>query len=196
MSRVRTIAIGLLLLCGSATIARAQLPGGSGSTSCSRIVCLVVSGGMTLPAADLADFHDSGFHYDASLLLNFPGLPITFRPEFSLTQFKLKDPLIPSSGGEDVTKMFAAMGNIEVAMGGGLYLLGGGGILSLDPADLGTGTGDSETKFTLDAGAGYRFKLGGIRGFLEARIGAASYDQGTFGFEKAQFIPVTFGLVF
>jgi hypothetical protein len=35
-----------------------------------------------------------------------------------------------------------------------------------------------------------------MRGFLEARMGAASYDAGKFGFSKAQFIPVTFGLVF
>ncbi len=193
MSRARTIAMGLLVLCTSTTVARAQ----GGITSCSRIFCFVVSGGLTVPAADLADFHDSGFHYDASVLLNLPGLPIALRPEFSLTQFKLKDPLIVPSGGDDKTQMFAAMGNIELGLGGGLYLLAGGGILSLNPADLGTaGTTDSETRFTMDAGAGLRFKLGAIRGFLEARVGAASYDQGTFGFEKAQFIPFTFGLVF
>jgi hypothetical protein len=193
MSRARTIAIGLLVLCTSTTVARAQ----GGITNCSRIICFVVSGGLTVPSADLADFHDSGFHYDASVLLNLPGLPIALRPEFSLTQFRLKDPLIVPAGGDDMTRMFAAMGNIELGLAGGLYLLAGGGILSLNPADLGTaGTTDSETKFTMDAGAGLRFKLGAIRGFLEARLGAASYDQGTFGFEKAQFIPFTFGLVF
>ena len=192
MSRARTIALGLLVLSGFATTARAQ---GPGIAPCSRFFCFAVSGGLTVPAADMADFHDAGFHYDASVFLNLPGLPISFRPEFSLTQFKLKEPV--TGGGEitDVTKMFSAIGNIELGLGGGLYVLAGGGVLSMNTADL-VGAEDSETKFTFDAGAGYRFKMGGIRGFFEARVGAASYDQGTFGFEKAQFIPVTFGLVF
>jgi hypothetical protein len=58
------------------------------------------------------------------------------------------------------------------------------------------GEDESSSKFTFDAGAGFRFALGGARGFVEARVGAASYDQGKFGFSKAQFIPITFGLVF
>jgi len=197
MSRARTFALGLLVLSASASLARAQAPNVG---ACSRIICIGISGGMTLPAGDLADFHDSGFHYDASAFLNLPGLPFSFRPEFSLTQFKLKEPV--TTGGEitDVTKMFAAMGNIELGLGGGLYVLAGGGLLSTTGAGLvapgGSAQEESETKLTFDAGAGYRFKLGGIRGFLEARMGSASYDQGTFGFQKAQFIPVTFGLVF
>jgi hypothetical protein len=194
--RARTTLLGLLVLSGSATIARAQMPG----LGCSRVICLGVSGGLTLPAADLADFHDSGFHYDASLFLNLPGLPISIRPEFSLTQMKLKQPVTTPTETTDVTKMFAAIGNIELGLGGGLYVLAGGGILSTSAFGV-TGGGvateaDSETKFTFDAGAGYRFKMGGIHGFLEARVGSASYDQGTFAFQKAAFIPITFGLVF
>lgn len=192
MSRARALVIGLLVLSGSATTARAQ---GPGIAPCSRFFCFAVSGGLTVPAADMADFHDSGFHYDASVFLNIPGLPISFRPEFSLTQFQLKEPV--TNGGEitDVTKMFSAIGNIELGLGGGLYVLAGGGVLSMNTADL-VGAEDSETKFTFDAGAGYRFKMGGIRGFLEARVGAASYDQGMFAFEQAKFIPFTFGLIF
>ena len=194
MSRARTIALGLLVLSGSATIARAQ---GPGIAPCSRFFCFAVSGGLTVPAADMADFHDAGFHYDASVFLNLPGLPISFRPEFSLTQFKLKEPVTTPTETTDVTQMFSAIGNIEFGLAGGLYVLAGGGVLSTSSAGLITGGAeDSETKFTFDAGAGYRFKMGGIRGFLEARVGSASYDQGTFGFEKAQFIPVTFGLIF
>lgn len=165
-----------------------------------RPISLVISGGLTLPAGDLGDFHDSGFHYDASLILNLPGFPIALRPEFSLTQLKLKETAGGGGGaygGGDVTKMFAALGNIELPLGGGLYVLAGGGLLSLSlPDDATTGGGESASKITFDAGAGLRFSLGSIRGFLEARVGTASYEAGTFGFSKAQFIPVTFGLVF
>lgn len=181
--RPHTIALALLL---APCLTSAQMPGMPGGT---RPVSLVVSGGLTLPAGDLANFHDSGFHYDVSLLLNIPGFPIGLRPEFSLTQLKLKEaPQAPDAS--DMTKMMAFMGNIELPLAAGLYLLAGGGLLSLDT------DGESASKIAFDAGAGFRFALGGIRGFVEARMGAASYDQGKFGFEKAQFIPVTFGLVF
>jgi hypothetical protein len=195
MFRTRTTAIGLFLLAGSATVARAQMPGST------RPVSLVVSGGMTVPAGDLADLHDSGFHYDASLILNIPGFPVALRPEFSLTRLQLKDPIGTGGGygSDDVTQMFSAMGNIEVPLAAGLYAIAGGGILSMSVPGVAPGgstADESQAKFSFDAGAGYRFKMGGIRGFLEGRIGAASYEAGKFGFSKAQYIPVTFGLVF
>jgi hypothetical protein len=162
-----------------------------------RPINLVVSGGLTVPSSDLGDLHDPGFHYDASLLVNIPGFPLALRPEFSLTRFKLKDPVVTTPGADDVTTMMAFLGNVEVPLGFGLYVLAGGGILSLSVAEAATtGEEESSKKFTFDAGAGFRFALGGVRGFVEARIGAASYDQGKVGFSKAQFIPVTFGLVF
>jgi len=195
MSRVKSLVVALLVVSVSASVAGAQFPGMAGS---SRPISLVISGGMTLPAGDLGDFHDSGFHYDASLLLNIPGFPIALRPEFSLTQLKLKDPVLATPNADDVTSMMAFMGNIELPLGGGLYVLAGGGLLSMSVPEAITPDGQEESsnKFTFDAGAGFRFALGGMRGFLEARIGAASYDQGKVGFSKAQFIPFTFGLVF
>lgn len=194
MSKFCATVLCFLLVSGSATNAAAQFPGMGGST---RPISLVVSGGMTLPAADLADFNDAGFHYDASLILNIPGFPIALRPEFSLTRFKLKETSVIAPGADDVTNMVAMMGNIELPLGAGLYVLAGGGILSLTVPGAATNAGERNSKkFSVGAGAGLRFALGGIRGFLEARIGSASYEAGTVGFSKAQFIPVSFGLVF
>ena len=191
----RLIALGFLAFVGHASIAQAQFGSmGGGST---RPVNLVISGGLTVPSADLGDFHDPGIHYDASLIFNIPGFPISLRPEFSLTRFKLKEPVLSAPNADDVTNMMAFMGNIELPLGGGLYVLAGGGLLSLTAADGLTGAEEEASKkFTFDAGAGFRFSLGSARGFVEARIGAASYDEGKVGFSKAQFIPVTFGLVF
>lgn len=195
MSRVRAVFLSLIVLSSTATIARAQFPGMGGST---RPISLVISGGMTLPAGDLGDFHDAGMHFDAALLLNIPGLPLALRPEFSLTRFKLKDLTVPTPGATgDVTQMITAMGNIELPLMMGLYALAGGGIMQLNVPDQATGgTEESSTSFMFDAGAGFRFSLGPARGFIEARVGAASYEQGKFGFTKAQFIPITLGLVF
>lgn len=193
MIRARTLAVAFAWIAASPLLLTAQMPG-MGST---RPISLVISGGLTLPAGDLGDFHDSGFHYDASLIFNIPGFPIGLRPEFSLTQLKLKDAVLAAPGADDMTNMMAFLGNIEIGIGGGLYVLAGGGILSLSAPDALTGAGEeSSKKFTFDAGAGLRFALGSVRGFVEARIGAASYDAGKVGFSKAQFIPVTFGLVF
>jgi len=195
MPQMRMLVAVAFVLSAASSVARAQFPGMGGST---RPISLVVSGGMTLPAGDLGDFHDSGFHYDASLLLNIPGFPLTLRPEFSLTQLKLKNPVLATPDADDMTSMMAFMGNIEVPLGGGLYVLAGGGLLNMSVPEALAPDGEEESsnKFTFDAGAGLRFALGGMRGFVEARIGAASYEQGKVGFSKAQFIPITFGLVF
>ena len=113
-----------------------------------------------------------------------------------MSRLTLKQPAGSGSGG-DVTQFFAALGNIELPLAGGLYVLAGGGLLFMSLADAAAvGSGESASKFAFDAGAGFRFRLGGASGFLEARMGTASYEQGKFGFSKAQFIPVTFGLVF
>ena len=189
----RLLLFTLLALVVPSSAVHAQFGNMGGST---RPISLVISGGLTVPSGDLADFHDPGFHYDASLIVNVPGFPIALRPEFSLTQFKLKEPVL-APNADDVTNMMAFMGNLELPLGGGLYVLAGGGILSLSAPGALTGGGEeSSKKFTFDAGAGLRFALGSVRGFVEARIGAASYDEGKVGFSKAQFIPVTFGLVF
>ena len=189
----RLLGLGLAVLVGSASVVEGQFGGGS-----TRPVSLVISGGLTVPAGDLTDYHDAGFHYDASLLLNIPGFPLAIRPEFSLTRFRMKEFAIPNPGySGDVTQMTAILGNLELPLGGGLYVLAGGGLLSLSVPGDATGTVDqSSSKFAFDAGAGLRFALGGARGFVEARVGAASYDEGKFGFSRAQFIPITFGLVF
>ena len=88
MTRLRAAAMAIVTFLVVPRLARAQMPGMPGGT---RPISIVLSGGMTLPAGDLGDFHDSGFHYDVSLLLNFAGLPIGIRPEFSLTQMKVKE---------------------------------------------------------------------------------------------------------
>jgi hypothetical protein len=191
----RLLAFGFIALLSQVSVAEAQFGGMPGST---RPISVVISGGLTVPAGDLTDYHDAGFHYDASLLINIPGFPLAIRPEFSLTRFRMKEFALPNPGlTGDVTQMTSILGNLELPLGGGLYVLAGGGILSLKVPGDATGTGEqSSSKLTFDAGAGLRFALGSARGFVEARIGAASYDEGKFGFSKAQFIPITFGLVF
>lgn len=184
-----------LLLAGTPAAAQSTMGGAS-----TRPVRLIVSGGLTLPAGDLKSYHDAtGVHADASLLLRFAGLPLTLRPEFSITRLKqnatkltsvLPAPAIPQPQTGGTTQMLGALGNIELPLAGGLYVLGGAGLLQLDSET------QTEAKATFNVGAGFRFNLGGVDGFLEARFGTASYTAGTFGYSKTSFIPVTFGLAF
>lgn len=167
-----------------------------------KLVQVVVSGGLTVPSGDLKTYHDNGFHYDGSLIFNIPGFPIALRPEVSLTTLKLKKNLIPAgttsgygSNSSD-TKLLSGLGNIEVPLAAGLYVIGGLGAMNLQSKLSGTTTDESATKLVIDAGAGFRFHMSRIDGFVEARMGSASYDNKKFGYSKAQFIPVSFGLAF
>ncbi|MBL0170386.1 MAG: hypothetical protein IPP90_06560 [Gemmatimonadaceae bacterium] len=196
MRRLTPLVTFATLLIATLTISPALLAQRSGSTKPIRVV---VSGGMTLPQGDLKDFHDTGLHADASLLLTFAGLPVTVRPELSLTRLKQKLPPVNTllrpigytgSDSTQTTQFLGAIGNIEVPLAAGLYILGGVGVLNLDASS------ENETQLTMNAGAGFRFHLGRAEGFVEARLGTASYNAGTFGYSKAQFIPVSFGLAF
>ena len=179
---------------------QAQFPGGASNQ---RPIRVAISGGLTLPSGDLKDFHDSGFHYDGSLIFNIPGLPFTIRPEVSLTTLKLKTTGLPSGspttgyGSGDNTRFLSGVGNIEVPLAGGLYLLGGVGAMNLKTDVAGTSSTElSQTNLVINAGAGFRFHISRIDGFVEGRVGTASYEQGKVGYSKAQFIPISFGLVF
>ena len=168
------------------------------ATRSTRPIRVVVTGGLTLPQGDLKKFHDSGIHADVSLLLSLFGLPLTLRPELSITRLKqqlpsvsgLLNPLTTAADSTQTTQFLGALGNIELPLAAGLYVLGGVGVLNLDNASK------RETKMTVNAGAGLRFNLGPVAGFVEARLGTASYNGGAFGYTKAQFIPISFGLAF
>lgn len=194
----RFVSLQVVLL--GATVLAVSLPlGAQGSP---RIVQVVVSGGLTVPSGDLKAKHDNGFHYDGSLIFNIPGLPIALRPEVSLTTLKLKNTYLPSApntagyGSGDNTKLLAGIGNIEVPLAGGVYLIGGLGAMNLQSRLTPTSADSSQTALIIDAGAGLRFAFARIQGFVEARMGTASYEAKKFGYSKAQFIPISFGLVF
>lgn len=187
---VATVAFVLVSL-ASATSARAQ--GGS-----SRPIRFVITGGASVPQGDLKKFNDMGFHAAGSLLVNLFGL--TLRPELSLTRLKQKLASttvggVPQPAAGESTQLLAAMGNVELPLFMGLYVLGGVGLQNIDaPATSSTSRTDSQ--MMVNAGAGFRFHLGPADGFLEARIGTASYTQGKLGYTKSQIIPISFGLAF
>ncbi|MEO7522273.1 MAG: hypothetical protein ABIW79_10695, partial [Gemmatimonas sp.] len=182
----RVLVALVLTLAATSPLSAQRSPGGMQSQ---KPIRLVVSGGLTVPAGDLKDLHDSGFHYDGSVIFNLPGLPFAIRPELSLTTLKLKSPLVQNpfptgaySADGDQTKLLAAIGNIEVPLAGGLYLIGGVGAMNLKTTLAGATSDSSATNLLIDAGAGFRFHISRIDGFVEGRLGSASYEKGKFGY--------------
>ncbi|MDQ6613091.1 MAG: hypothetical protein M3Y64_11695 [Gemmatimonadota bacterium] len=161
-----------------------------------KLVRFSVSGGATLPSGDFKKTHDTGFHADGALLLNIPGFPFKLRPELSFTKLNFKPGAAASTATGDLsTQLLAGIGNIEVPLIMGLYVVGGAGAMNLKN-NLGTTADSAQTRLVIDAGAGLRARIKQIDVFVEARVGSASYDKGKIGYAKAQFIPITFGLVF
>lgn len=200
-SYVRTILIAALLLTTTRTAsAQRGLFGGTGGDGADqKPIRVVVDGGLTVPSGEFKARHQNGFHYGAMLILTIPGLPIAIRPEVALTSFQIREPGTPSTILTDArhTKTVSGLGNIEVLVIGGLYVMGGGGFLSLKSDTATLGKQLSASNLMLDVGGGFRFKLGErIDGFLEARVGTASFDKKKFGYSRAQFVPLSFGLVF
>jgi hypothetical protein len=190
------IAIGTLLL---ATAGRSD-----GQNS--RPIKLVVAGGATMPTGGFKEFHDYGVHADAGLIVTLFGQSLRLRPELTYSRFNVKDafttltgaqrPASGAYGGGDVSTLLGAFGNIEVPVGP-LYLIAGVGGVQFKTDAGGTGnTSLSETKVSINGGAGLRFSLGPIAGFIEGRMNSISLDAGKSQFKDVKTIPISFGLVF
>jgi hypothetical protein len=156
--------------------------------------------------------HDAGLHADVSLLVKALGLRL--RPELSYSRFNVKETLrsalgqVGPQGGQGgrrddtsdlLSTMLGGFANVELPLGQGSvqpFLLGGLGAVQL-ASDATTGGIDfSETKPSLNLGAGVRFRLGGIHGMIEARPNTVPGSNTAGYFKDVRTVPVTFGLVF
>lgn len=210
----RLALVTLLALSGavSSLPARAQLPGST------RPISVVVSGGATVPTGSFKDYHDLGMHADVSLLLNLFGQSLRLRPELTYGRFAISDEIRASLGlsrqgalasmlaggtaksaaldGDAVSTLLGGFGNVEIPLAGGLYALAGIGAVGLSTDVTSGGQSLSTTNLSYNGGAGLRFKLGAIAGFIEGRLTGISVDKGRALFRDVRTVPVTFGLVF
>ncbi len=169
-----------------------------------RPIKLVVAGGATMPTGGFKDFHDYGVHADVGVIVTLFGQSLRLRPELTYSRFNVKDALTTLTGarsaatvydGDAVSTMLGGFGNIELPVGP-LYLIAGVGGVQFK-SDAGTGSSSlSETKLSFNGGAGIRFTLGPIAGFVEGRMNSISLDKGTSQFKDVRTVPISFGLVF
>ncbi len=209
--------VGLLASIAAAALLCAPSAAKAQFTGSTRPVSLIVSGGATIPTGSFKDYHNLGIHGDASLLINVFGQALRLRPELTYGRFSISDKLSTALGlaravrgailptarnataaysTSDVSTLLGGFGNIEVPLAAGLYVLAGVGAIDLKTDATTTGASFNATNLSYNGGAGLRFKLGGIAGFVEGRLNNIAVDKGKALFKDVRTVPVTFGLVF
>lgn len=172
------LALGMLL---SAPAARAQ--GAEFS----------LGGGLSIPTGDFDDAAKLGWQGIAAVSFVPENLPVGFQIDGNYSQFSdetpldIKDQLIYGTG--NVVYKFKTSEDSRFRP----YLIAGGGVynVKLKGDDVPTGFDDSQTKFGINAGAGFDFKAGAAGLFLEGRF----HDVFTDG-PNTQFIPINVGVRF
>ncbi|HEV7365150.1 MAG TPA: outer membrane beta-barrel protein [Gemmatimonadales bacterium] len=155
-----------------------------------------LGGGVGVPLGTFDNTVKTGWHGLAAISFVPNGSPVGIQFDGQYQQYKLdgsaslKDRFIMGTGNI-VFKFNSSEGATFRP-----YLIGGGGVYNFKTTgtnDLGTivSTDNSTTKFGLNAGAGFDFKLGSVGLFLESRF----HDVFTSG-EDLKFVPITLGLRF
>jgi len=156
-----------------------------------------LGGGVGVPLGDFDNTAKMGWHGLAAVSFVPSGWPVGIQVDGSYQQFNLDDAATPGFSGLK-NRFLMGTGNLVFKFKTSEestfrpYIIGGGGVYnskitgSDDPNDILPG---GETKFGLNAGAGFDIKTSGIGLFLEGRF----HDVFTSGTDT-QFIPITLGI--
>jgi opacity protein-like surface antigen len=195
---MRRIVVGVVIVAGLGVASSAPLPA---QMAVSSPVRFGVTGGLTAPVGSLSDNTDLGWNAGALVNVGFPLLPLGFRLDALWQQ-------MPGSGTSALsTKARVIDGTLNATYSfGGLspnnfYFIGGVGVynvhretrwLFLPPAGPSTSSSsNTQTRFGLNGGIGFLFRLSGFSTFVEARY----HDVFTSG-GSTQIVPVSVGIVF
>ena len=170
------LALGMLL---SAPAARAQTQ-------------FSIGGGVGIPLGDFDDVAKMGWQGTAAVSFVPATMPVGFQLDGNYSQYSddssldLKEQFIYGTG--NIVYRFATATESTFRP----YLIGGGGVYNMKPTgDDVIGDPGSETKFGVNAGAGFDIKAGGVGLFLEGRFHSI-FTEGS----NTQFIPINVGLRF
>jgi len=155
-----------------------------------------LGGGAVVPTGSMADLNSTGWSAMAVARLKPPVAPLGLQVDAFYTRLGLE------GGVDGHSQIIGGTANAVFAFPGGParpYLLGGVGVYNGKTSIDGLGSSESETKFGLNAGAGFDFGLGKASLFAEARLHAilkGGVDAATLEETTAFMIPVTVGLRF
>ncbi len=151
-----------------------------------------IGGGLAIPTGDFGDFAKTGFDGIALVSIVPASIPVGFQIDGNFGRFSDDTPL------DQKVQLIYGTGNIvynfQTAEGSKFrpYLIGGGGVYNIDfkGDDVPTGI-DSETKFGINAGAGFNFSAGNAGLFIEGRFHTV-FTEGS----NTSFIPINIGIRF
>ncbi len=182
ISVIRGVAIGLAVAL-SAQAAHAQAG-----------LSLGVGGGAVIPTGTLADGNSTGWNAMVVARMKPAMSPVGFQLDGFYNRFGLE------GGIDGHSRLIGATANAVFAFPSAAvarpYLLGGLGLYNGKTSIEGLGSSESQTKFGLNAGAGFDFAFGGgARLFAEGRFHAIlkGVDDGVEE-KTAYMIPLTVGL--
>lgn len=155
-----------------------------------------LGGGVSVPTGDFDDAAKLGWHGMAAISFVPQTLPVGFQVDGNFSRFSnegdfdIKDQLI--YGTANVVYRFQTSEDSRFHP----YLIGGGGVYNFDLKGddvdlLPGGDPDSQTKFGINAGAGFDIKAGAVGLFVEGRF----HDVLTEG-SNLTMIPITVGVRF
>jgi hypothetical protein len=151
-----------------------------------------LGGGVDLPLGDFDDVAKLGFHGLAGVSVVPANWPVGIQVDGSYSQFKDDTPLPVDKyqliyGTANIVYKFKTSEESRFRP----YLIGGGGVYNFKAKGDGTlaGIEASETKFGINAGAGFDIKAGGAGLFVEGRF----HDVFTAG-PNTKFLPITVGV--
>jgi opacity protein-like surface antigen len=166
----------------------------SAQTAYAQVMSFGVGGGVVVPTGTLADGVGTGVSGTALLRVQPAGSPLGFQVDAFYTHFGL-------DGIDGHSRMIGATGNAVYAFSGASmarpYLIGGVGLYNGKTSIDGFGSSDSQSKFGINAGAGFDFGLGKAKLFAEGRFHAIMKGTADANGEKtAYMIPLTLGVRF
>jgi opacity protein-like surface antigen len=156
-----------------------------------------LGGGIVVPTGTLSDGNSTGYSGSALVRVQPPASPVGFQVDAFYTRFGLQ------GGVDGHSRMIGGTANAVFAFPGASmarpYLIGGAGVYSGKTTITGLGSSDSQTKFGLNAGAGFDFGVGKAKLYAEGRFHAIMKgvaDGSTGEAKTAYMIPITVGLRF
>lgn len=151
-----------------------------------------LGGGVGIPLGDFDDVAKLGWQGTAAVSFAPANMPIGFQLDGSYGRYSDDSPLDLKSqfiyGTANVVYRFATAPETRFRP----YLIGGGGVYNLKATGSDViGDPGSETKFGVNAGAGFDIKAGGAGLFVEGRFHNVFTDG-----PNTQFIPLNVGVRF
>ena len=155
-----------------------------------------VGGGVNIPLSDFSDAAKLGWQGTALVEFAPANLPIGFRVDGAFNRNGFSDALVADVGPghyqiiDGTANIVYTFQTAEESMFHP-YLIAGGGIYNVK-ASFDAGGSDSESKFGINAGAGFNVMAGGATVFVEGRFHNVLYSDGS----DLSMVPVTVGVKF